>query len=176
MPLIFFIVLNFKVNSRIGSRDGCQFFFTFAIKIAELKMETKNLFFSYRKSILVTIGILYLSFSPPSTFESAPTFLHSDKIVHFAMFFVLTAVLIYEFIKRHKKKSQTRKFLLVCILFPIALGGVIEIKQEIFFKPRSGEWLDWAADIAGVLAAWIIFLIAKSVRAKNFSPQPKSNI
>jgi VanZ family protein len=123
-------------------------------------MNIKNVFFSYWKSILAIIGILYLSFAPPSTFdfvESVPTFPHADKVVHFAMFFVLTAVLIYEFIKRNKKNYQTGKFLLVCILFPIVLGGVIEILQEMFFKPRSAEWLDWLMDIAGVLTAWGIF-------------------
>jgi VanZ family protein len=120
-------------------------------------MRVKNVLFSYWKSILVMVGILYLSFAPPSTFESAPRFSHSHKAVHFAMFFALTAVLIYEFVKRHNKNYQTRRFLLVCILFPIALGGIIEIMQEAFFKPRSAEWLDWAADIAGVLVAWAIF-------------------
>jgi len=148
-------------------------------------MGAKNVFFSYWKSILVTVGILYLSFAPPSTFESAPRisqFPHSDKVVHFVMFFVLTAVLIYECTKSTNARKReansniqnlnnknscfrtfvrSRKFLLVCILFPIVLGGIIEIMQEAFFKPRSAEWLDWAADIAGVLAAWAVFLIAR---------------
>ena len=165
-------------------------FFYLCKKITNLKMSAKNLFFSYWKSILVIIGILYLSFTSPSTFESVPRisqFPHSDKIVHFVMFFVLTAVLIYEFQKstkgrRHEttKKvrflnNKNRSFVLLCFVFPIALGGLIEILQKAFF-PRSAEWLDWAADIAGVLTAWAIFLIAKSVRAKNLSPLQKSKV
>ena len=160
-------------------------------------MEVKNIFFSYWKSILVTIGILYLSFSPPSTFESVPRisqFPHSDKVIHFAMFFVLTAVLIYERANERKRETSTknknilenknsrlrafapssiRPFVLLCFVFPIALGGIIEILQEMFFKPRSAEWLDWAADIAGVLAAWAVFLIARKAR---MGERTKSNI
>jgi VanZ family protein len=49
-------------------------------------------------------------------------------------------------------------------LFPIALGGIIEILQEMFFNPRSGEWLDWLTDIAGVLTAWAVFFF----RGKSF--------
>jgi VanZ family protein len=138
-------------------------------------MRTKNVFFSYPKSILAIIGILYLSFAPPSTFdfvESVPKFPHADKVIHFGMFFVLTAVLIYEFVIRNKKIAYpSRQFLFVCILFPIAFGGIIEILQEAFFKPRSAEWLDWAADITGVLAAWAIFFVRtknQKSRAKNF--------
>jgi len=160
-------------------------------------MEIKNVLFSYWKSILVTVGILYLSFAPPSTFESVPKisqFPHSDKVVHFAMFFVLTAVLIYECTKSAKARKRetnsniqnlnnknscfrafvlSRKFVLSCLVFPIAFGGIIEILQEMFFKPRSAEWLDWAADIAGVLAAWTVFLLARKARMRE---RAKSNI
>jgi len=103
------------------------------------------------------------------------------------MFFVLTAVLIYEFQKwtNGRKDERTknshaqflnndissfrlfahsRNFVLSCLVFPIALGGATEILQEMFFKPRSAEWFDWAADIAGVLAAWAIFLFARKAR------------
>ena len=127
---------------------------------------------AYPISILVTIGILYLSFAPPSTFdfaESIPKIPHGDKIIHFGMFFVLTAALIYELKKRNRKNYRTGKFLFVCILLPIALGGIIEIIQEAFFKPRSADWFDWLADIAGVLMAYFIYSFKNSIipRFKN---------
>ena len=117
---------------------------------------------AYPLSILAVIGIFYLSLAPPSTFEfvgeNVARFPHADKIVHFAMFFVLTAVLMYESVIRNKKTAYPSKnFLLVCIIFPIVLGGIIEILQGAFFN-RSACWIDWLADIAGVLTAWAIFI------------------
>ena len=118
---------------------------------------------SYPISILVTIGIFYLSLAPPSTFEfvgeNVARFPHADKIVHFAMFFVLTAVLMYESVIRNKKIAYPSKsFLLVCIIFPIVLGGIIEILQSAFFN-RSACWIDWLADIAGVLMAFFVYYL-----------------
>jgi VanZ family protein len=47
------------------------------------------------------------------------------------------------------------------------LGGLIEIIQEAFFKPRSSEWVDWLADIFGILTAWGIMSLLKN-RTKYF--------
>ena len=119
---------------------------------------------AYPLSILVTIGVLYLSFASPSTFDFAEPvarFPHSDKIIHFLMFFILTGALIYESVIRNKKIAYpSKKFLLVCILFPIALGGIIEILQGAFFN-RSACWFDWLADIVGVAVAYIIYFLAR---------------
>jgi len=121
-------------------------------------MKVNKFFSSYWESILVIIGILYLSFAPPSSFESAPEFPHADKIMHVAMYFVLTVVLIYGFWKRNKGQFRLRKFVCVCILFPVLLGGIVEVFQELFFKPRSADWFDWLADGIGVLFAYLLTL------------------
>ncbi len=121
-------------------------------------MNLKNFFYSYWKTILVICGIFYLSFAPASTFKSVPRFPNADKITHFLMYFGLVIVLIYDFKKRNNSEYTYGKFIAVCILFPILLGGIIEILQEAFFKPRSAEWLDWLSDIAGVLIGWLVML------------------
>lgn len=131
-------------------------------------MKAKNFFFSYWKSLLVVTGILYLSFAPPSTFHHYPTprFLHADKVVHIAMYFVLTVILIFEFGKRNKAQIRARKFLFTCILFPLLFGGLIEVFQELFFKPRSAEWLDWLSDGTGVLLGFLfMWLLRKRVES-----------
>ena len=38
---------------------------------------------------------------------------------------------------------------MVCFAVIAVLGGAIELLQENYFPPRRGEWLDWAADLAG---------------------------
>ena len=121
-------------------------------------MNMKKFFSSYWKSTLVIIGILYLSFVPPSTFDSSPKLLHFDKIIHLVLYFVLAAVLIYDFWKNNSGKLPSNKFIFICILFPVLLGGTVEIFQELFFKPRSADWFDWLADGIGVLLAYLFLL------------------
>ena len=130
-------------------------------------MKVSKFFFSYWESILVTIGILYMSFAPPSKFESIPKFSHADKIMHIAMYFALTIVLIYDFWKKNKGQFRSGKFVCICILFPVLLGGIVEILQGLFFKPRSADWFDWFADGVGVLLAYLlIFLFLRKQRDK----------
>lgn len=74
------------------------------------------------------------------------------------MYFALTLTLIWDFEKKNNDKERMKKRAFACILFPILLGGVIEILQEMFFKPRSADWFDWFADILGVALAWLIML------------------
>ena len=48
---------------------------------------------------------------------------------------------------------------LVAVAIPVVYGGVIELLQEQFFYPRTGELLDWLADGVGVcmgLVCWCI--------------------
>ena len=124
----------------------------------------------YPKSILVTILILFLSFSSPSNFEKLPNlnmFSHFDKIVHFMMYFMLAFMLLLE-----SKNDKTNKFKptilwLICIAFPVLLGGAIEIMQKYLFPPRTAELIDWFANIAGVLTAWIF--MSKIYKSKSSS-------
>lgn len=107
----------------------------------------------YWKSTIIITFILFLSFAKPSTFTEVTTFTYIDKVVHMLMFLGLSIVLMYDYNYRIKKETTT--FTLICILFPILLGGFVEIMQGLFFFPRSAEWFDWFADITGVLLGWI---------------------
>ncbi len=115
-----------------------------------------TIFRHYWKSIFIVVFIQYLSFASPSTFKSIPTFEipNLDKLVHFLMFAGLTATLIWDFKGYKYSNSNFQFFVLVCILFPIFFGGLIEILQSVYFAPRTGDWYDWLCDMAGVLAAW----------------------
>lgn len=127
-------------------------------------MEPKKILRHYWKSILVVACILYLSFAPPSTFKRIPTFEHEDKLVHLLMYFGLTAMLIYEYYRNSKKpNSHTLTFVFICLVFPALFGGIIEVLQPLFFA-RSASWVDWIADLAGVLLAWLLMkLILKRI-------------
>lgn len=118
----------------------------------------------YLKSVMATALVLYLSFASPSEFRKLPPIHipHADKFVHFGMFLILGLVLCYDFFKAHRHTHfSVSKFIAVCVLYPITLGGVIEIVQETWFYPRSGEWLDWLADIMGIIFALIVIIFLK---------------
>ena len=115
----------------------------------------------YWKSIIVIAGILYLSFAPPSTFTGVPTFQNEDKLVHVFLYACLTIILIFDFHNYKKLTANKLAFVLYCLIFPIVLGGIVEIFQEYFFPPRTAEWTDWLSDIIGVLAGWLVMYLLK---------------
>lgn len=110
---------------------------------------------NYWKSLIIVAVILHLSFASPSEFKQIPTFENEDKLVHFLMYAGLAIALIYDY-QRAKTNNSLILYRLICIVFPIFLGGIIEILQPIYFAPRTASWLDWVADILGVLAGWLI--------------------
>jgi len=119
------------------------------------------------KSILIISIILYLSFAPPSTFNGVPTFEYEDKLVHILMYAGLTGILIFDFRRYAKTKTMSIiAFILICLLFPVFLGGAVEILQPMYFAPRTAEWSDWFSDITGMLIGWtgIRFITPKLAR------------
>ena len=129
-------------------------------------MKFINILLRYWESIIIALGILYLSFAPPSTFKGVPSFTNEDKLVHLLLYAGLTCVLIFDFRKYAKNnKANTLGFILVCLAFPVFLGGLVEILQPMYFAPRTGEWSDWLSDILGtllgLLAMYILRLMPK---------------
>ncbi len=123
-------------------------------------MPLLKLIINFKISILILIGILYLSFAPPATFQGIPSFKNEDKIVHIFFYIALTGALIFEFNKLKTNKSFT-VFFLSSICFPVFIGGLVEIIQPILYYPRTASWLDWFSDIAGVGIAWILMRTLK---------------
>ena len=100
----------------------------------------------YWKSIVVCIGILYVSLVRDPGI-SLPTFVGADKWVHALMYAILGGMVCWDSIRM--KMSGWRLYLITIVL-PMLYGGAIEVIQEQWFAPRSGEWMDWGADCAGV--------------------------
>lgn len=79
-----------------------------------------------------------------------------DKIAHFVFFFGLALVAWWESAGR---KGQHLGFWIRFLLIgcaTIGLGGLIEVLQATLTTNRSGDWLDFLADAAGVCCAQII--------------------
>ena len=105
----------------------------------------------YWKSILVLSAIAYMSLlREPSI--SLPYVIGMDKWIHAIMYLVLTLTLLWD-------SQQRPKLWWIVGVFSAIFGGFIEVLQEQFFYPRTGDWMDWLADCIGVIVAIIVWLI-----------------
>lgn len=105
----------------------------------------------YWKSILVLSAIAYLSLlREPSI--SLPYVIGMDKWIHAIMYLVLTLTLLWD-------SQQRPQLWWIVAVFSAIFGGFIEVLQEQFFYPRTGDWMDWLADCMGVIVAIIVWLI-----------------
>ena len=117
----------------------------------------------YWKTIVVSGVILYLSLIRHPHVQ-LPTFTGLDKLIHCAMYFILASVWTSE-LQNHP--IQRSKNIVLALLFPIVYGGAIELLQEYFFPPRTGDWWDWAADIAGTIIGFISIKIIWKIRRSS---------
>lgn len=107
----------------------------------------------YPFSLAIIAVVVYLSFfNPPHTeIESIPNI---DKLVHFCMYFAMSGMLWMEFLRSHRtEKLPLRHAVIGAVVCPIVFSGCIELLQEYCTTYRGGDWMDFAANAAGVLAA-----------------------
>ena len=114
----------------------------------------KNLLTHYRFSCAFIVIIWLLCFIPiPDNPLSHVRLI--DKWTHAVLYLVLGLLILTERL-RTKKKTKLSSLIYWVWLFPIAMGGIIEVLQATLTTNRSGDWLDFLADTAGVCCAQII--------------------
>lgn len=111
----------------------------------------------YWKSIIVGIGILYVSLVRDPGI-SLPSIDGADKWVHGLMYAILGIAIYWDSIRQ---KMSGWLLWLIAMVLPMVYGGIIEIAQERWFAPRSGEWMDWLADCIGVVVGVVLVMIIK---------------
>mgnify|MGYP007119858077 FL=1 len=109
----------------------------------------------YWKSFLVISAIAYVCLLREPSMP-LPAIEGADKWAHTLMYLVLTLVLLWD-----SKRTGCQPWLLwtIAIAIPVIYGGFIEIMQDRYCYPRTGDWMDWLADCVGVALAvggWII--------------------
>jgi VanZ family protein len=122
-------------------------------------MLKKNLF-----SILISVGILYLSLANANNFNE-PAFInipYLDKIVHFGMYFSLSLSIYVE----NRKSITSGERLLLASLVPLSYGILMEILQ-MFTATRSASLGDGIADLAGIIFALIVWRSFLSKRLRS---------
>ncbi|MCH5328099.1 MAG: VanZ family protein [Coprobacter sp.] len=112
----------------------------------------------YLPTAVVVAGILYLSLHSFSDIPDNNLFRlpHLDKAVHFGMYFGLTATFWFDD-ARHAaaKRKFPLRHLYRLWLFPVLLGGALEIAQALLTADRSGDIFDFLANTAGAAAGYL---------------------
>jgi VanZ family protein len=104
---------------------------------------------------VVALTILYLSVARSTPKMDIPEIEGLDKIVHFLMYAALSFALSRDFYVQ-KTSFSSVKMVMWAVVLPILYGGLIEVLQENFFPPRSGDWYDWLADSLGVIVSFLL--------------------
>ena len=131
----------------------------------------------YPLTILVHVAICILSFMPvPETPLSDVAFI--DKWTHLVMYGGLTLTIWFEYLRLHGLRLGRTlhglryaevnhgRLLTVALLWPVVLGGLVEVLQENCTNHvRSGDWIDWLADAAGSVIAWLLcYVVIKVIK------------
>lgn len=107
-------------------------------------------------TVIVFVAILYLTLMPdPLPDNDIELFPHADKVVHAIMFGGMYFVVYFDryrqVLRRGGEGSVSRRFTMTVALSVVAFGGIIELIQSAMGAGRSADWLDFAADTAGVI-------------------------
>jgi VanZ family protein len=117
---------------------------------------------NFRYSIAWAIIILILSGIPGKYlkkihFKSFPIPHFTDKVVHFSMYFIFTALLTFSFTAIYPKNKN--KVLFFSFFIPFCYGVLMEILQKYLFIGRSAEFFDVVANTTGIIACLVLVLI-----------------
>ena len=113
-------------------------------------------FKDYPFSIILFVIITYLSLAQPPKI-GVLLFKGWDKVVHFCMYGGLSGMFWIEFLIKHRKKEANYIYAVFgAVLYPILLGGLLELCQSYLTRHRSGDWMDFLANTGGVFTATLI--------------------
>ena len=125
----------------------------------------------YPFSIIFVLIVAYLSlFQPPKVI--IPLFRNWDKVVHFCMYSGLSGVMWLELCFKHRRKKTHIKYIINgAVIWPVLFGGFLELCQQYFTRYRSSDWIDFLANMAGVIIATLIawFILRPLILKRNMS-------
>jgi len=144
--------------SRLSNKIGFPYFCKQKKFFMDILMGLKRNY----KFILWVLVIGYLCLAPADEFKKVHIPIpYLDKIVHFVLFFILgiisTAMRNYQ---------SNKKIFYFQVSFAAIYGGMIELAQNYLTSTRKGDWIDWLADLAGLILGIMIvrFLPSKIIR------------
>ncbi len=112
----------------------------------------KKLLRCYFWSLLATLCIVVVSVIPVPEIKDLGDVPLIDKWVHFVMYGGLSCAVWFD-ICRHRLKVGFWAVVCMTFLYPIFIGGAMELVQAHLTTCRSGDWLDFVANTVGVVIA-----------------------
>jgi VanZ family protein len=115
-------------------------------------------------SVIWSLVILWIICIPGSSIPETPFIYipHFDKIVH-AFIFGVFAFLINFGLYRQKNSFLRRNHYTITMIAGVLYGVITEWIQLSFIPGRSGELMDWVADVAGTIAGIMIFHFSRKI-------------
>lgn len=105
-------------------------------------------------SLLLATLICVLSLIPIPE-KNLPKVPFYDKWTHLLMYGLLSAIIYWECWHRNRNKALST-VLLKGFVLPVLLGGILELAQNYLTNCRSGDWMDFGANMLGTLLASLI--------------------
>jgi VanZ family protein len=86
------------------------------------------------------------------------SYIYLDKWVHAGLFGVLSFLWMHPIVKSGLNKTKKRITITIIAIISSLWGLATEYIQKYYIPGREFDWLDWAADSAGILLALIIVI------------------
>jgi len=117
----------------------------------------------YWLSILVLLIIFILCFIDTAPLPKQPV-VNFDKLVHSIMFLGLSGVIFFDATGYLRFPISKERLFWGVFLFPVAIGGLIEIMQAYLTTSRTGDWFDFLFDGVGAAVGFgIAFRINRTL-------------
>ena len=117
---------------------------------------TKSYIKSYRFSLFCIALIWVLCLMPVPEIKLSEEVPFIDKWTHIIMYLGTCSIIWIEYFLKHKEKADKNRLLIGAVIMPILMSGILELLQEYYTGGlRSGDWMDFAANIIGVILAAI---------------------
>jgi VanZ family protein len=97
--------------------------------------------------------IVFASLTPSDKLPAIQLFEHADKLVHWAMYFGLTLLLIPALLKG---KNYTKSYI-ITLVSAVLVGSSMEYLQAHMAGNRSAEFADFVANCIGVLTGCLFY-------------------
>lgn len=130
----------------------------------------------YKWTALISVIIIVLSTIPVpevKPLESVPFF---DKWVHFVMYAAMVGAMWldangYKPLFSLKMRRLGMEFYVVMVVISSALGGLMELVQAYLTTVRSGDYIDFLADVVGAVIGAVVCKLIQSIWLQRVSAQ-----
>lgn len=84
-----------------------------------------------------------------------------DKWTHFIMYGSLSAVIWFEYARKHRSDSSVNwaRLILLGTCAPALMGGLVELAQAYLTTCRSGDWFDALCNALGAILGSLVGLL-----------------